>query len=47
VHVESTTLRRLELSPARYFQLTLVSLGALWVIVVTGAAVRLTNSGLG
>jgi len=51
VHVESSTalgrLRRLELSPARYFQLTLVSLGALWLIVVTGAAVRLTNSGLG
>jgi cytochrome c oxidase assembly protein subunit 15 len=47
VHVESTTLRRLELSPARYFQLTLVSLAALWLIVVTGAAVRLTNSGLG
>jgi cytochrome c oxidase assembly protein subunit 15 len=47
VHVESTTLRRFELSPARYFQLTLVALGALWLIVVTGAAVRLTNSGLG
>jgi cytochrome c oxidase assembly protein subunit 15 len=51
VHVESSTtlgrLRRIELSPARYFQLTLVSLGALWLIVVTGAAVRLTNSGLG
>ncbi len=47
MHVESTTLRRFELSPARYFQLTLVSLGALWLIVVTGAAVRLTNSGLG
>jgi cytochrome c oxidase assembly protein subunit 15 len=47
VHVESTTLRRFELSPARFFQLTLVSLGALWLIVVTGAAVRLTNSGLG
>jgi len=50
VHVESTArarIRRLELSPARYFQLTLVSLGALWLIVVTGAAVRLTKSGLG
>jgi cytochrome c oxidase assembly protein subunit 15 len=47
VHVESTTLRRFELSPARYLQLTLVSLAALWLIVVTGAAVRLTNSGLG
>lgn len=47
MHVETTTLRRFELSPTRYFQLTLVSLGALWLIVVTGAAVRLTNSGLG
>ena len=47
MHVETTQLRRLELSPARYFQLALVSLAALWLIVVTGAAVRLTNSGLG
>ena len=50
MHVESTArarIRRFELAPARYFQLTLVSLGALWLIVVTGAAVRLTNSGLG
>jgi cytochrome c oxidase assembly protein subunit 15 len=51
VHVESSTalgrLRRLELSPTRFFQLTLVSLGALWLIVLTGAAVRVTNSGLG
>lgn len=50
MHVESTArarIRRFELSPARYFQLTLVSLGALWLIVVTGSAVRLTNSGLG
>ena len=47
--MEATTarLRRLELSPARFFQLTLVSLGALWLIVVTGAAVRVTDSGLG
>jgi cytochrome c oxidase assembly protein subunit 15 len=28
-------------------QLTLVSLGALWLIVLTGAAVRVTDSGLG
>ncbi|HSB38539.1 MAG TPA: COX15/CtaA family protein [Gaiellaceae bacterium] len=51
MHVESTTalgrLRRLELSPARFLQLTLVSLGALWLIVLTGAAVRVTDSGLG
>jgi heme a synthase len=51
VHVESSTalgrLRRLELSPTRFFQLTLVSLGALWLIVLTGTAVRVTDSGLG
>ena len=47
--MEATTarIRRIELSPARFFQLTLVSLGALWLIVVTGAAVRVTDSGLG
>ena len=47
--MEATTarLRRIELSPARFFQLTLVSVGALWLIVVTGAAVRVTDSGLG
>jgi cytochrome c oxidase assembly protein subunit 15 len=51
VHVESSTtlgrLRRLELSPTRFLQLTVVSLGALWLIVLTGAAVRVTDSGLG
>jgi heme a synthase len=51
VHVESSTalgrLRRLELSPTRFLQLTLVALGALWLIVLTGAAVRVTDSGLG
>jgi cytochrome c oxidase assembly protein subunit 15 len=51
VHVESSTalgrLRRLELSPTRFLQLSLVSLGALWLIVLTGAAVRVTDSGLG
>src|SRR4029453_5755819 len=51
VHVESSTtlgrLRRLELSPTRFLQLTLVSLGALWLVVLTGAAVRVTDSGLG
>ena len=47
--MEATTarLRRIELSPTRFLQLTLVSLGALWLIVVTGAAVRVTDSGLG
>jgi len=49
--VEATTalarLKRIELSPTRFLQLTLVSLGALWLIVLTGAAVRVTDSGLG
>jgi heme a synthase len=38
---------RLEISPRRYAQVTLVALGALALIVLTGAAVRLTDSGLG
>src|SRR6187402_117962 len=38
---------RLEISPSRYAQVTLVALGALALIVLTGAAVRLTGSGLG
>lgn len=38
---------RLEISPRRYAQLTAVALAALSLIVLTGAAVRLTDSGLG
>jgi cytochrome c oxidase assembly protein subunit 15 len=38
---------RLEISPQRYAQVTLVALGALSLIVLTGAGVRLTGSGLG
>ncbi len=38
---------RLEISPERYAQVTLVALGALAMIVLTGAGVRLTGSGLG
>ena len=38
---------RLEISPQRYAQVTLVALVALALIVLTGAAVRLTDSGLG
>ncbi len=38
---------RLEISPERYAQVTLVALGALALIVLTGAGVRLTGSGLG
>ena len=40
-------LRSLVLTPRRFFRLALAQLGALWFIVGTGAAVRLTDSGLG
>jgi cytochrome c oxidase assembly protein subunit 15 len=40
-------LRGLVLSPAQLFPITLAQLGGLWLIVITGAAVRLTDSGLG
>jgi cytochrome c oxidase assembly protein subunit 15 len=39
--------RAVALTPARLLPLVLVELGALWLIVLTGAAVRLTDSGLG
>jgi heme a synthase len=38
---------RLEISPERYAQVTLLALAALALIVLTGAGVRLTGSGLG
>lgn len=38
---------RLEISPRRYAQVTAVALAALALIVLTGSAVRLTDSGLG
>ncbi len=38
---------RFEISPQRYAQVTLIALGALALIVLTGAGVRLTDSGLG
>jgi heme a synthase len=38
---------RLEISPERYAQVTLVALASLSLIVLTGAGVRLTGSGLG
>jgi len=50
VHVESTLVaraRRFELSPPTFRRLALASAGWLWLIVVTGATVRLTASGLG
>ena len=40
-------LTRLTLTPAQFRRLSLVALAALTVIVLTGAAVRLTGSGLG
>jgi heme a synthase len=40
-------LRAFELSPAGFFRVCLAELTALWLIVATGAAVRLTDSGLG
>jgi heme a synthase len=40
-------LRALVLTPAQIVPLVLAQLGALWLIVGTGAAVRLTDSGLG
>src|SRR5207237_2631281 len=40
-------LRTLELSPAGFLRFALTSLAAVWLIVTTGAAVRLTDSGLG
>jgi heme a synthase len=43
----SSRLRSLVLTPAQIFPLVLAQLGALWLIVGTGAAVRLTDSGLG
>jgi heme a synthase len=50
VHVESTLVaraRRFELSPTTFRRLALGSALWLWLIVVTGATVRLTASGLG
>jgi len=38
---------RFEISPQRYAQVTLIALASLSLIVLTGAAVRLTDSGLG
>jgi cytochrome c oxidase assembly protein subunit 15 len=43
----TTRLRGFELSAAQFLRLGLASAAALWLIVVTGAAVRLTDSGLG
>jgi heme a synthase len=50
VHVETTRLSRLrafELSPTAFRWLSGLSVVSLWLIVSTGAVVRLTSSGLG
>ena len=50
MHVESTRLARLrtfELSPTAFRRLAALTGFALWLIVATGAVVRLTGSGLG
>jgi heme a synthase len=49
MHLDTTAsrVRGLELSAAQFLRLALASVAALWLIVVTGAAVRLTDSGLG
>ena len=43
----SRRVRALALTPAQFLPLALAQLTTLWIIVVTGAAVRLTDSGLG
>jgi cytochrome c oxidase assembly protein subunit 15 len=40
-------VRPREVSPARFLQLALLAVGSLYVVVATGAVVRLTASGLG
>src|SRR5712691_9395594 len=50
VTAEPTALARARgfaLSPPRFLRLAVAQLAALWLIVGTGAAVRLTDSGLG
>ena len=50
VNAQPTALARLRavvLTPRQFFSVALAQLGALWIIVGTGAAVRLTDSGLG
>ena len=50
MHVETTRLARLralELSPAAFRRIAAATAFALWLIVATGAVVRLTSSGLG
>ena len=46
VDTTAARVRTLELSAAQFLRLALASVAALWLIVLTGAAVRLTDSGL-
>jgi cytochrome c oxidase assembly protein subunit 15 len=43
----SQRVRALALTPAQFLPLAIAQLATLWIIVVTGSAVRLTDSGLG
>ncbi len=47
VHVEVAQLRTLVLAPRTFLKLSLASVAALYLIVITGSLVRLTGSGLG
>lgn len=47
MNVEVARLRTLVLAPGTFLKLALSSVGALYVIVITGSLVRLTGSGLG
>jgi heme a synthase len=47
MNVEVARLRTLVLAPRTFVKLALSSVGALYVIVITGSLVRLTGSGLG
>jgi cytochrome c oxidase assembly protein subunit 15 len=47
IETTATRVRKLELSAAQFLRIAIASAAALWLIVVTGAAVRLTDSGLG
>jgi cytochrome c oxidase assembly protein subunit 15 len=46
-HLKRPMRERLVVTPAQYRKIAYIALGALTLIVFTGAAVRLTNSGLG
>ncbi|MGZ4318108.1 MAG: COX15/CtaA family protein [Gaiellaceae bacterium] len=47
IDTTAARVRSLELSATGFLRVALASVGALWLIILTGAAVRLTDSGLG